>query len=404
MYFTSDSMLPENQQPLIITVAPYGPQWLPSDYPEDIPVTWEQQTQKAVDCYNAGATVLHFHVQGSEDRSRLEEFQRVQRADCARAKGRTEDDHPGRRLHLVRAARPGKEAHWLGYDTRHMLTELNPKPDQVTIVVGTVQMNILDLTTPDDVQGTQLANPAMQAAYQNMVADANPEFYIEHLKRLRKNAIQPMFAMAHVHTLEAIELLIRTGVYMGPLNHTMTAIGGAGGCGRNPYDFMEWVRRSPHGSVATYESLWRTVRAVCGDGGGARHPHPGRHRRQHVEPQGCAHDFRATGRAGGANREGAGTEGRNRGRSAPDPEDRHLVQQPRRDARQSGPAAQPQGWPTGLHREGDRRTTASAGQWIRWAPDSGAVCRQVARVRESTGRICRRVFHRSVTEDPAASP
>ncbi len=35
MYFTSDSMLPENQQPLIITVAPYGPQWLPSDYPED---------------------------------------------------------------------------------------------------------------------------------------------------------------------------------------------------------------------------------------------------------------------------------------------------------------------------------------------------------------------------------
>ena len=62
MYFTSDSMLPENQEPLIITVAPYGPQWLPSDYPEDIPVTWEQQTQKAVDCYNAGATVLHFHV------------------------------------------------------------------------------------------------------------------------------------------------------------------------------------------------------------------------------------------------------------------------------------------------------------------------------------------------------
>jgi uncharacterized protein (DUF849 family) len=120
-------------------------------------------------------------------------------------------------------------------------------------------MNILDLTTPDDVQGTQLANPAMQAAYQNMVADATPEFYIEHLKRLRKQQIQPMFAMAHVHTLEAIEHLIRTGVYMGPLNHTMTALGGGGGCGRNPFDFMEWVRRSPQGSIATFESLWRTV-------------------------------------------------------------------------------------------------------------------------------------------------
>ena len=152
-----------------------------------------------------------------------------------------------------------EQAQWLGYDTRHMLTELNPKPDQVTIVIGTTQMNILDLTTPDDVQGTHLANPAMQAAYQNMVAEANPEFYIEHLKRLRQNGIQPMFAMAHIHTLEAIEHLIRTGVYMGPLNHTMTAIGGAGGCGRNPFDFMEWVRRSPQGSIATYESLWRTV-------------------------------------------------------------------------------------------------------------------------------------------------
>ena len=29
MYFTNDSMLPENQQPLIITVAPFGPTWLP---------------------------------------------------------------------------------------------------------------------------------------------------------------------------------------------------------------------------------------------------------------------------------------------------------------------------------------------------------------------------------------
>ena len=259
MYFTNDSMLPENQQPLIITVAPFGPQWLPSDYPEDIPVTWEQQAQKAVDCYNAGATVLHLHVRdpktghGSKNFNEFnEQIARLRKAVpkmIIQVGGSISfappDDH--------------SKAEWLGYDTRHMLTELNPKPDQVTIVIGTTQMNILDLTTPDDVHGTHLANPAMQAAYQNMVADATPEFYLEHLKRLRKNGIQPMFAMAHIHTLEAIEHLIRTGAYMGPLNHTMTAIGGAGGCGRNPYDFMEWVRRSPHGSVATYESLWRTV-------------------------------------------------------------------------------------------------------------------------------------------------
>ncbi len=232
---------------------------MPSDYPEDIPVTWEQQTQKAVDCYNAGATVLHLHVRDPKTGHGSKNFNEFndQIARLRKAVPKMVIQVGG----SISFAPPDdhSQAHWLGYDTRHMLTELNPKPDQVTIVVGSTTMNVLDLSTPDDVKGTQLAHPAMQAAYQNMVADATPEFYIEHLKRLRKNEIQPMFAMAHIHTLEAIEHLIRTGVYMGPLNHTMTAIGGAGGCGRNPFDFMEWVRRSPQGSIATYESLWRTV-------------------------------------------------------------------------------------------------------------------------------------------------
>ena len=64
MYFTDDSLLPENQAPLMITAAPYGPMWMPGDCtPEQkLPVTWDEQTQIAVDCYNAGATVLHIHV------------------------------------------------------------------------------------------------------------------------------------------------------------------------------------------------------------------------------------------------------------------------------------------------------------------------------------------------------
>ncbi len=64
MYFTDDSLLPENQAPLMITAAPYGPVWMPEDCtPEQkLPVTWEEQTQAAVDCYNAGATLLHIHV------------------------------------------------------------------------------------------------------------------------------------------------------------------------------------------------------------------------------------------------------------------------------------------------------------------------------------------------------
>ena len=61
MYFTDDSLFPESMQPTIITAAPYGPEWLPGDV-EDIPLSFDQQVQAAVDCYNAGATMLHFHV------------------------------------------------------------------------------------------------------------------------------------------------------------------------------------------------------------------------------------------------------------------------------------------------------------------------------------------------------
>jgi hypothetical protein len=62
MNFLDGALFPENQDKLVITAAPYGPEWLPSDFPEDIAVTMDEQVQKAVDCYNAGATVLHVHV------------------------------------------------------------------------------------------------------------------------------------------------------------------------------------------------------------------------------------------------------------------------------------------------------------------------------------------------------
>ncbi|HWY67183.1 MAG TPA: 3-keto-5-aminohexanoate cleavage protein [Terriglobales bacterium] len=258
MFFTQDSLLPENQAPLIITAAPFGPQWLKSDYPEDIAITWDEQVQKAVDCYNAGATLLHVHVRDPKTGHVSKNFK-----DYSYFIGLLRKAVPKMVLQIGGsisfAPEPGEQAQWQGYDTRHMLAEIEPKPDQITIVIGSGQMNILPLTTPDDVKGTQLENPAMQKAYQNMVADATPEFYIEHLKRLRQHQIQPYFQLGNVHTLEEIENLIRHGVYMGPLNHNLVAIGGGVGAGRNPFDFMEYVRRSPHGSTASTESLWRTV-------------------------------------------------------------------------------------------------------------------------------------------------
>jgi hypothetical protein len=90
-----------------------------------------------------------------------------------------------------------------------------------------------------------------------MYTDAGPAFYLEHLKRLRKNEIQPYFTLAHVHQLEIVERLIRHGAYMGPLNTNITMYGG-GGCGNNPFDWMHWLSREPQGAIVSFWAMMRT--------------------------------------------------------------------------------------------------------------------------------------------------
>jgi uncharacterized protein (DUF849 family) len=149
-------------------------------------------------------------------------------------------------------------AQWLSDDTRHMLAELTPKPDQVTIAINTNQMNICELLTADDVADTSLANPAYQQAYSEMTIPSGPGFVQEHLRRLQANGIQPHFMLGDVGQLESVERLIRRGLYTGPLVLNWAAIGG-GMDGPNPYNMMEFIRRLPDGAVLTIESIMRSV-------------------------------------------------------------------------------------------------------------------------------------------------
>jgi len=255
MHFDDDALLPENQDELIITVAPYGPEWAPGDFPEDIPVTMEEQVQKAVDCYNAGATVLHIHVREADGKGskRLSMFNELI--------ARLRDAVPKMVLQVGGSISfspegEGDQAKWLGYDTRHLLADLTPKPDQVTIAINSVQMNITELMTADDVAGTQFESPGVRDAWSEMVIDATPSFYIEHLKRLREKGIQAYFMLANTPQLETVERLVRRGLYQGPLNHCYVAIGG-GASGPDPFAMMDYIRRSPQGGVLQIEGIMR---------------------------------------------------------------------------------------------------------------------------------------------------
>src|SRR5436190_22687419 len=132
MQFLDDSLLPETQDKLVITVAPYGPEWHPDDFPEDIPLTMEEHIQKAVDCYNAGATVLHLHVRELDGKGskRLSKFNEL----IAGVRARVPDMiiQVGGSISFAPET-DGAAAKWLSDDTRHMLAELDPKPDKVTV-------------------------------------------------------------------------------------------------------------------------------------------------------------------------------------------------------------------------------------------------------------------------------
>ena len=260
MNFLDGALFPENQDKLVITAAPYGPEWLPSDFPEDIAVSMDDQVQKAVDCYNAGATVLHVHVREADGKGskRLSKFNEL--------------------LARLRVAVPqmvlqvggsisfapetdGEKAKWLSDDTRHMLAELTPTPDQVTVVVNTVQMNLVEQMEPADLEGTSISEPTNYNAYREMTVPGGPGWVEEHVKRLTAKGIQSAFQFGNINSFESFERMVRRGAYMGPLCLNWVAIGG-GSDAPNIYNLANFLRAVPNGTKLTLESTMRNVLPV----------------------------------------------------------------------------------------------------------------------------------------------
>jgi uncharacterized protein (DUF849 family) len=252
MNFLDGSLFPENQEKLVITAAPYGPEWIPSDFPEDIPVTMEEQIQKAVDCYNAGASVLHLHVRELDGKGskRLSMFNELI-AGVRKAVPEMVIQVGGSISFAPES--DGAAAKWLSDDTRHMLADLDPKPDQVTVTVNTSQMNVLEQMDIKDTAGTSLAEPDGARAYSNMIVPSTPSFFEEHVQRLTKAGIQSAFQFYNINSYETVERLIRRGIYKGPLVCNWVAIGG-GMDAPNIYNLANFLRAVPDGVMLTVES------------------------------------------------------------------------------------------------------------------------------------------------------
>jgi len=257
MNFLDGSLFPENQDKLVITAAPYGPEWIPSDFPEDIPLTMQEQVQKAVDCYNAGASVLHLHVRELDGKGskRLSMFNEL----IAGVRKAVPDMiiQVGGSISFAPESE-GAAAKWLSDDTRHMLAELDPKPDQVTVTVNTTQMNIFEHMEAADYAGTSLADPQTHQAYREMTVPSGPGWAEEHVRRLSAAGIQSAFQFYNINSFETVERMIRRGIYMGPLVMNWVAISG-GMDAPNIYNLANFLRAIPDGAMLTVESSMRNV-------------------------------------------------------------------------------------------------------------------------------------------------
>lgn len=257
MNFMDGSLYPENQEKLVITAAPYGPEWEMDDFREDIPLTMDEHVQKAVDCYNAGATVLHLHCREEDGKGskRLSKFNEL--LDRLRTAVPDMILQVGGSISFAPEGE-GAEAKWLSDDTRHMLAELTPTPDQVTIAINTNQMNIVEQMCDADIAGTSIAEPALYQAYREMTVPAGPEWVEEHIRRLSEKGIQTHFQLASIAQLETVERMMRRGKSNVPLILTWVSIGG-GFDAPNIYNLANFVRAVPDGAVLTLESSMLNV-------------------------------------------------------------------------------------------------------------------------------------------------
>jgi uncharacterized protein (DUF849 family) len=256
MNFFDGSLFPEHHEKLVITCAPYGPEWMPSDYPEDIPVTMAEHVQKAVDCYNAGATVLHVHVREEDGKGskRLSKFNEL----LAGLRAAVPDMILQVGGSISFSPEEGQVAKWLSDDTRHMLADLDPAPDQVTLAINSNQMNVVEQMCEADLAGTSMAEPEMYRAYREMTIPAGPEWVEEHIRRLSAKGIQTHFQLANTTQIETVERMMRRGTCNLPLILTWVAIGG-GFDQPNIYNLANFVRAVPDGAVLTLETSMRNV-------------------------------------------------------------------------------------------------------------------------------------------------
>ena len=225
---------------LIITVAQtggiHGKEMNPNlpEQPSDI-------AQSALDCYNAGASVCHIHVRDrqGETTGDLKIYEEVLTKIKAKCPMITQVGNG-----IGRLTRPDGTYVMAPLEDRIKLTEINPKPDMLTINAGSFEFSWAFGT---------FENPL----------DWNEEF----IKRCNERKIAIECECYDISHIENVKELMRRGVLKEPV-HFSLVLGIAGGIPASPKTISAMVDMIPEGSTwqvitISLHQVTSTVLAMC---------------------------------------------------------------------------------------------------------------------------------------------
>jgi len=215
----------------------------------NIPITAEEQAQAALDCYNAGATVLHLHVRGDDgmntpDLSYYSKSVRLIGEKCPMI--RQIGNGIGARLdESWNIVHPSLEE-------RLNLLNIDPKPEMHTINAGSFEFR-----TP----------------YGGIVFDNPIAFNETYIKGCQEKGFAIEIEVYDLSHIANVMELVATGILKPPL-HFSIVLGIMGGAAATPENLVHMVGALPEGStwqvVTVGKYHFRTVIMAMSMGGNVR--------------------------------------------------------------------------------------------------------------------------------------
>jgi 3-keto-5-aminohexanoate cleavage enzyme len=203
-------------QPVIITSAIVGAEVTKAQQPL-LPITPEEIIQSAVECYDAGAAIIHIHVRDAQGKATQDAqlFRQVVEGIRARCDAITQVSTGG--------------AVWMSADER--LQSIECDPDMATLTTGTVNFG----------EGVFMNNRQLVETF---------------ARRLRERGIVPEIEIFDMGMLDEAMRLRGMGLITDPLQFDFV-MGVPGAIGADPAHLVHMVRALPPGSTWSVAGIGR---------------------------------------------------------------------------------------------------------------------------------------------------